>query len=183
MNIQYTETKHLKEYADHLKGLSLEDRYTRFCHSISNAQIDQFILSVLYNPASHHLFTAEINGKIVGFAHFAQETNESWELAVSVDTNAQGQGIANKLMAFAISWAKIRGIRSMFMHCINDNKKIQHLAVKHNLKTVDRSGGDITAHIDLPSATFFDYLQQMSSEHYALLQNISQLNLKFFRLS
>ena len=86
MKIQYSDVNVLSEYATHLKNLSEADRYTRFCYSIKDENIDNFILSILYNAGDHHLFTAIIEDKIVGFGHLAREGND-WELAVSIDGN------------------------------------------------------------------------------------------------
>jgi GNAT superfamily N-acetyltransferase len=153
MNIKHTGTKFLKEYAQHLKALPKGDKYTRFGSSVNDYAIDKLILSMLYSPESHHLFAAKNGRTIVGFAHLCCDHGTTWELAVSVDSDQQGKGVGNKLMAAAIEWAKSNGVQSMFMHCINENKKIQHLARKHNLTVVEKEGGEITSKIILPIVT------------------------------
>ena len=139
IKIQHRSIEVLDAYARHLKKLSPEDRYTRFCYNIRDEQIDQLILQILYNQPDHHLFTATNWDTIVGFGHLARE-GSNWELAVSVDSDVQGQGVANKLMSFMIPWAQIHGVHNVFMHCITHNQKIQHLARKHGLRTVERDG-------------------------------------------
>ena len=43
------------------------------------------------------------------------------------------QGIANVMMDEAITWARNRYYRDLFMHCISWNSPIKHLCQKHGL--------------------------------------------------
>jgi GNAT superfamily N-acetyltransferase len=174
MKIQYADTSVLADYARHLKNLSESDRYTRFCYNIKDENIDQFILSILYHADDHHLFTATLADKLVGFGHLARE-GENWELAVSVDGEYQGQGIADKLMDQMIVWGKTRGIHTVFMHCITKNTKIQHLARKHGLQTVERDGAEITSKVDLPTPTPMDYTADFLREQRELMEQMHEI--------
>lgn len=177
MKIQHRSVEVLDIYSRHLKNLSPEDRYTRFCYNIKDEQIDQFILSILYNQQDHHLFTATVDDAIVGFGHLARE-GANWELAVSVDNNVQGQGVANKLMSFMIPWAQIHGVHNVFMHCITQNQKIQHLARKHGLRTVERDGQEITSRVELPRPTAVEYTSEFLKEQRDLFNQIQELQHK-----
>ena len=174
MKIQHRSIEVLDAYAQHLKNLSIEDRYTRFCYNIRDEQIDQLILRILYNQQDHHLFTAVVDDVIVGFGHLAREGND-WEFAVSVDSVHQGCGIANKLLGFIIPWAQIHGVHNVFMHCIAQNEKIQHLARKHGLRTIDRDGGEITSKVELPVPTAVDYTAEFLKEQKDLYNQIQEL--------
>jgi GNAT superfamily N-acetyltransferase len=174
MKIQHSRTEHLAEYAQHLKNLKHEDRYTRFGCAVGNTAIDALILSMLYHPDQHHLFTYYADKHIVGFGHLAQSQSD-WELAVSVEHDYQGRGIANKLMEHMIAWAKTHGVHSVFMHCIRDNQRIQHLARKHGLKTMERTGHEITAQVELPRPTVLDYTANFINEQRVIAQDIAKL--------
>jgi len=180
MKIQHADIGVLADYASHLKNLSEADRYTRFCYNIKDENIDQFILSILYNVDDHHLFTAELDDKIVGFGHLARE-GSNWELAVSVDSNCQGQGVANGIMDFMIDWGTTRGVHSVFMHCITQNAKIQHLARKHGLRMVDRDGAEVTSRVDLPPPTPLDYTAQFLQEQQMILEQIVDLQRRMIK--
>lgn len=177
MKIQHKTIEVLDAYAKHLKVLSPEDKYTRFCYAIRDEQIDALILNILYNQQDHHLFTAVDNEQIVGFGHLAREGND-WELAVSVNSDQQGQGIGNKLLSYMIPWAQIHGVHNVFMHCIAQNQKIQHLASKHGLRTVERSGGEITSRVELPAPTAVDYTSEFLKEQRELYRQIQDLQHK-----
>jgi GNAT superfamily N-acetyltransferase len=175
MKIQYTKTDYLAAYSQHLKMLNAQDRATRFGYAASDYNIDQLILNILYHPEDHHLFVAQVDDYAIGFTHLAKCAN-GWELAVSVASEYQGQGIANQLMASAIDWARTHGVNSLFMHCIRDNQRIQHLATKHGLHVIERSGGDITAQVNLPPPTATDYTVDFVREQQDLLDQMLVLH-------
>ncbi len=180
MKIQHADVGVLANYSQHLKNLSEADRYTRFCYNIKDEAIDQFILTILYNADDHHLFTAEIADQIVGFGHLAREGND-WELAVSVDSKHQGKGVADNIMNHMIDWGKTRGIHSVFMHCISQNQKIQHLARKHGLRMIDRDGAEVTSKVDLPPPTPLDYTAQFLQEQQNILEQIVDLQRRMIK--
>lgn len=180
MTIQHSNIEYLKEYAAHLKSLNSEDTYTRFGFAANTATVDQLILNILYHPADHHIFTYYTDDHIVGFGHLAREGND-WELAVSVERQYQGQGIGDQLIDHMIAWGKVHGVEAVFMHCITDNQKIQHLARKHGLKTIDRSGHEITAQVKLPEPTIFDYTNNFVREQTELATDIVKLQRTWFK--
>jgi RimJ/RimL family protein N-acetyltransferase len=179
MKIQHADVGALAAYATHLKRLSETDRYTRFCYNIKDEAIDQFILSILYHPDDHHLFTATLDDNILGFGHLARE-GDNWELAVSVEGSHQGKGVADKIMNFMIDWGTTRGVHSVFMHCITQNAKIQHLARKHGLRMVERDGAEVTSRVDLPLPTPMNYTADFMREQRELLEQMTDIQRKLF---
>lgn len=180
MSIHHSRIEYLKEYAEHLKNLTDEDRYTRFGFAASSATIDSMILNILYHQDDHHIFTYYTDGRIVGFGHLAREA-DAWELAVSVDRAHQGRGIANELMDFMIDWGKTHGVEVLYMHCITENQKIQHLARKHGLKSWDRAGHELTSRVQLPDPTVFDYTANFVREQSDLAADIVRLQRAWLR--
>jgi GNAT superfamily N-acetyltransferase len=180
MPIQHSKTEHLAEYANHLKQLSDQDRYTRFGYAARPENVDRLILDILYNPNKHHIFTYYQDDHVVGFGHLAKE-GKDWELAVSVEEEYQGMGIADALMSHMIAWGKTHGVLVLYMHCIVDNRKIQHLARKHGLRAVDRSSSDITARVELPKPTVLDYTSSLVQEQNELATDIVKLQRSWIR--
>lgn len=180
MRIQHSNIEYLDQYGRHLKALEQADRYTRFGFQANDSTIDQLMLSILYNRADHQIFTYFKDERIVGFGHLAREGTD-WELAVSVEKQYRGQGIADELMAYMIDWGKVHNIESVYMHCITENRKIQHLARKHGLRTVDRSGQEITAQVQLPEPTVVDYTTNFVREQNELATDIVKLQRAWLR--
>jgi hypothetical protein len=74
-----------------------------------------------------------------------------------------------------ITWGKTHGVDVMYMHCITDNKKIQHLAHKHGLRPTERNSSDITARVELPKPTVLDYTSNLMQEQNELATDIVRL--------
>jgi GNAT superfamily N-acetyltransferase len=174
MKIQRSKTEYLAQYADHLKSLNDEDCYTRFGYRARPENIDKLILDILYNPDHHHIFTYYTDNHIVGFGHLAK-ADQDWELAVSVSQEYQGIGIANALMSYMIDWGKTHGVAVVYMHCIVDNRKIQHLARRHGLRAIERNDSDVTAKVELPQPTVIDYTNNLLQEQNDLATDIVKL--------
>ncbi len=164
ITIQHGNIYKISDYARHLKNLNNEDRHSRFGYHASDYNIDQLILNMCYHPKDHELWYARNDEQRVGWGHMAKNSDGTWELAVSVDKEFQRQGIANDLMEEMLIWAKFHHISEVYMHCIEDNRIIQHLAKKHELKTKERGDGERTAAIEVPEPNFVESNTQLFKE-------------------
>jgi GNAT superfamily N-acetyltransferase len=171
----------LGEYGNHLKRLSDNDRRSRFGAMTNDTGIDNLILNMAYHPDNHRLWFASDNKQIFGWGHLAKQGN-SWELAVSVESEYQRKGVANRLIGEMLEWAKFHHVDQVFMHCIEENKAIQHLAFKHNLKTKERGYGERTAAIEVPEPTFLETNNSMMKEQSEILQDMAKLRMKLANL-
>lgn len=171
-------------YGQHLKDLDATDRLSRFGFMVRDESIDQIILNMLYHPRDHYLFAAQIDGEVVAFGHLARD-QDAWELAVSVGQKFQGRGIGDSIIGFCVKWAQTHGLQTLYMHCITDNQKVQHLARKHGLRTVSRGSGEITAELEVPPPTMSDYVVNHMMEQTRIMGEIASLQrelLKSFTL-
>lgn len=171
-----TSLEFLSDYAKHLKALTPEDRGSRFGSAITDYGIDQIMLQMAYRPNDHQLWIAQDDeGDILGWGHMAQSFPSVWELAVSVEKAHQRKGVGDLLITEMLDWAKFHKINEVFMHCIEDNKVIQHLAAKHDLKTIERGYGERTAAIEVPPPTFFEMNEQFIKEQMEIRTEIARL--------
>ena len=182
ITIQHANIYKISDYARHLKNLTEEDRYSRFGYKASDYNIDQLILNMCYNPKDHELWFARNDEQRVGWGHMALNQDGSWELAVSVDKEYQRQGVANMLMTEMLNWAKFHHIPEVYMHCIENNKVIQHLAVKHELKTRERGDGERTAAIEVPEPSLVENSTQLFKEQAEIISEIARLRGKLATL-
>jgi GNAT superfamily N-acetyltransferase len=180
IRIQQADVTHLRQYSEHLKGMPEGDKLMRFGYLIKDESIDKLILNMLYSPDDHKLWVARKGSHIVGWGHLAKDHEYCWELAVSVDHNIQNHGIGGKLIGEMLQWAKVHHIEEIYMHCIESNKKIQHLANKHNLKTKEREAGERTASLEVPTPSFMDVNMQRWKEHTQLVQEYAEIRNKLF---
>ena len=182
ITIEHTDVYSLKDYSNHLKGLSAEDKRSRFGFHVTDYNIDQLILRMVYSPHEHELWVATDGDDIVGFGHMAKNQDDSWELAVSVDSKRQRKGVGDKLIGEMLAWAKFHRISEVFMHCIEENKVIQYLATKHKLETRERGHGERTAAIDVPLPNLLEMNTQLMKEQTDIIQEISALRGKLIEL-
>lgn len=174
----------LGDYGKHLKALSPEDKQMRFGYPASDANIDNLILSIVYHHDLHRLWTyhSTSSGEIHGWGHMCKEDQGTWELAVSVDSDYQGRGVGGALIRDMIWWAQGERISTVYMHCVEDNRRIQHLAKKYGLITRERGGGERTAALDVPAPTVMDVGFHKLREQAAILQELADTRQKLVDL-
>jgi GNAT superfamily N-acetyltransferase len=182
MQIHHTNIYKISDYSRHLKALETEDKVSRFGYPASDYSIDQMILSMCYNPGDHELWYARDDGDRVGWGHMAKNNDGSWELAVSVNKDHQRQGIGNMLITEMLRWAKFHKISEVYMHCIEDNKVIQHLATKNELQTRSRGDGERTAAIEVPEPSFLEANTQLWKEQKEIFNEFSKLRNRLTQL-
>lgn len=182
ITVNHTNIYKISDYSKHLKSLAEEDKISRFGMKVSDYNIDQLILSMVYHPKDHELWYVKVDDVRVGWGHMAKNNDGSWELAVSVQKEYQRQGIGDALMAEMLAWAKFHHIPEVFMHCIEDNKVIQHLARKHELETRERGAGERTAAIEVPEPGFIESQTQLLKEQAEIVGEINKLRGKLANL-
>ena len=172
----------VNDYSRHLKNLTDEDKISRFGFLATDHMIDQLILGMCYNPSEHELWYARTDDTRVGWGHLARNPDNSWELAVSVDKEYQRQGVGNKLITEMLEFAKFHHITEIYMHCIEDNRAIQHLAEKHKLKTRERGCGERTATLEIPEPTLLETNNQLWKEQTEILKEMGKLRKRLTQL-
>ena len=175
ITVNHTNIYKISDYSKHLKSLTDEDKLSRFGYKVTDYNIDQLILSMVYHPKDHELWYVKVDDVRVGWGHMSMNNDDSWELAVSVEKDYQRQGIGDALIKEMIVWAKFHHIPEVYMHCIEDNRVIQHLATKHELKTRERGGGERTAAIEVPEPGFFESQTQLIKEQAEIVTEINKL--------
>jgi len=118
-------------YRDHLLRLDPESRHRRFSGAVS----DDFI--------ARHATTADELGVVVhGFfvdgvlrgaaelRHIGGMFASEAEAAFSIEQPWQSHGVGSALLERTLLSARNRGVRSLHMHCLADNRRMQQLARK-----------------------------------------------------
>lgn len=182
MQIHHTNIYKINDYSRHLKALTPEDKVSRFGYPASDYSIDQLILNMCYHPHDHELWYARDDGERVGWGQLSKNNDDSWELAVSVQHDFQRQGIGNKLISEILAWAKFHKINEVYMHCIEDNRVIQHLANKNDLRTRSKGTGERTAVIEVPSPSILETNTQLFKEQKEIFDEFGKLRNRLTKL-
>ena len=136
---EFLPVKDYKKFGDWLLIQDEETRQLYFGVAGSQHIVTALMDRVLTNPDDHYFLVAKHEDRWVGTVHIAVHERVV-EFGVNVDEDYRGQGVAGNLLDEAITWARNRGYRELYMHCLGWNKPIQHLCHKNGLSTKNMLG-------------------------------------------
>jgi GNAT superfamily N-acetyltransferase len=163
-----------KKFGDWLMIQGEETRQLYFGVSGSHYIINALMDRVVGNPDEHYFLVAKDRERWVGTIHIAAN-DCAVEFGVIVDEEYRGQGVANTLMEEALVWARNRGYKEVFMHCLGWNKPIQHLCYKHGLETHNMYG-DSEVEMKLPPANWVTINKEFCIKNRNLYHKFLQSN-------
>jgi GNAT superfamily N-acetyltransferase len=139
----------------HLLALEADDRRLRFGITTSDAGIRGYVARLEFDrDAVLGVFGESL--QLLGAAHVARAAGHA-ELGVSVLAGHRNAGIGGALLGRAVLRARNWGVQALFMHCLNENAAMMHLARKQDMR-ITRDAGEADAWLELPrpdAATFF----------------------------
>ena len=132
----------------HLARLPVDDRRLRFGTTMSDAMIEHYVAGIDFSR-DRVFGVAGPAGTLIGMAHLALDPLvEFAEIGLSVEQPFRDKGYGYMLLQRAIHHAANSGYRTLFMHCLDENAIMKHLARKAGLKVVT-AHGEAHAHIAL----------------------------------
>jgi GNAT superfamily N-acetyltransferase len=162
-----------KKFGDWLEIQDEETRQLYFGVAGSQFLIESLMDRVTGTPENHYFLVAQNGSQWAGTIHIATY-DRTVEFGVIVLAEYRGQGIADQLLTEAIAWARNRGYRELYMHCLGWNKPIQHLCQKHGLETTNMMG-DTEAELRLPPADWItinrEFVSKQRNLYHRWLQN------------
>jgi RimJ/RimL family protein N-acetyltransferase len=82
-------------------------------------------------------FVVDVGDRIVASCHVSlNRDNNSAEMGCTVSPDYRDQKIGQELFTRGITWARMAGAEHVFMHCLSENKVIQHIAKKGGMTVV-----------------------------------------------
>jgi GNAT superfamily N-acetyltransferase len=146
------------EYGSWLKSQDPQTLHDYFGYSLTNEAINSLTQQFSLNLKSHRFLIAKIDGQWAGTIHIAIKGKEI-EFGVIVALQYRKQGVANVLMDEAITWARNRYYKDLFMHCISWNRPIKYLCQKHGLEPRNMMG-DSEANLRLTPPTYATFFKE-----------------------
>lgn len=142
----------------HLCRLSSEDRHMRFGVALPDARIEHYVDESL-KPNDYLFGVFNDEGEMIGFLHLAHDARDklAYEIGLSVDESARKSGIGGKLFEKAVIFAKGLGAKRVYTYCLSENKAMQHLARKSDLKVM-LEYGDVTGELVVGDRTHAEIL-------------------------
>lgn len=169
------------------KDIVGEDRRLRFGHSI----IDDGVISYLEGSfkdfgCNNMWFIVDIdtpnqfNRRVVATCHIAyDDKTNSAEMGCTVSPDFRDQKIGQELFNRGITWARMRGAETIFMHCLSENKTIQHIAKKNGMTVVTIDPSEKESTIRVNKSPLVAGFEDTVMEHMALY-DMSVRNQKWF---
>jgi GNAT superfamily N-acetyltransferase len=152
--------------AAHFLQLDDEDRRLRFGSPRSDDSLREYVASLDFDrDAVFGAFDDEL--ALAGVAHVAVSPHFA-ELGVSVLAGSRGHGIGTALFERANLFARTHYIRTMFTHCLTENRAMMRIARKAGMVIVTESG-EADARLELPPAGMTTITREMMADRVALL--------------
>jgi GNAT superfamily N-acetyltransferase len=149
--------RHRQRILSHLRGLSPSDRYLRFGHAATDAQIADYVARLDFH---HDELFGIVNRRLelIAVAHLAfsrgghssePEPSQVAEFGVSVAQKARGRGYGSLLFDHACRAARNRGVDTLVIHALSENAPMLKIARQAGA-IVHRAGPDAEAVLRLP---------------------------------
>ena len=167
-------------YRDHLLRLDLESRNRRFSGAVSDDFIARHAATAGDVGVVVHGFF--VDGTLRGAAElrpygltFAREG----EAAFSIEQPWQSQGIGSLLLERTLLSARNRGIKSLHMHCLANNKRMQQLARKFEADLHFDFGG-VVGDVDPPRSTVLSLMREAAADAHGVTTSILEAQSRLF---
>jgi GNAT superfamily N-acetyltransferase len=172
--------RHRHRVIDHLLALEGQDRYLRFGYPASDEQIRKYALGIdfgrdevlgIFNRRLHLIALAHL---AYGLPPQGEPARTMAEFGVSVLPESRGRGLGRRLFDAAALHARNRGIDTLFIHALSENRPMLRIATAAGA-LVERDGGESAAWLRLPPDTMGSQVEQ------ALNRHLGELDFQFKR--
>jgi len=162
--------RHRRRIAEHLLSLTPRDRYLRFGYAASDEQIHLYAQGIDFQRDEVlGIFNRRL--QLVALAHLAYGQTlpggggrTMAEFGVSVLAQARGRGLGRRLFDAAALHARNRGIDTMFIHALSENRPMLRIAASAGA-AVERDGSESEAWLRLPPDTVGSKVEQALERH------------------
>jgi RimJ/RimL family protein N-acetyltransferase len=161
--------RHRPRILDHLLTLSERDRYLRFGHPASDAQIGRYVdLIDFERDEVFGVFNRRV--EVIAMAHLAYIARAgqatSAEFGVSVGASVRGRGFGARLFDHAVLHARNRDVDTLLIHALTENTAMLRIARSAGA-VIERDGSDAQALLKLPPMDLSSRLEALLSSHAA----------------
>ena len=135
-----------------------EDRRLRFGHSIIDDGVKNYLKGSFEEFGCKNMWfivdietPAQFGRKVIATCHIAyDDKTNSAEMGCTVSPEFRDKKLGQELFNRGITWARMRGAETVFMHCLSENKTIQHIAKKNGMTvvTIDPSEKESTIRVN-----------------------------------
>jgi GNAT superfamily N-acetyltransferase len=153
-------------YAEHLLRLDPESRRRRFSGTVSDDCIRRHAATALGIGVVIHGFF--VDGVLRGSAElrvYNPPISPEAEAAFSIEQPWQSHGVGSALLERTLLSARNRGVKSLHMHCLADNQRMQELARKFDAD-LSFDFGSVVGELDPPRSTALSLMREMMADSH-----------------
>jgi len=168
-------------YRDHLLRLDSESRHRRFSGAVSDEFIARHAASAQDTGVVVHGFF--VDGVLRGTAElrpYGRTFAREGEAAFSIEQPWQSQGVGSLLLERTLLSARNRGIKSLHMHCLADNKRMQQLARKFEAD-LKFDFGSVVGEVDPPRSTALSLMREALIDAHGVTASILDAQSRLLR--
>ena len=177
-----------------LKDIQGDDRRLRFGHMLPDPGVEDYIENTFKKYGTSDMwFIVDVESpetfgrKVIATCHVHYDTKTSTaELGLTVGPDYRNKKIGQELFTRGITWARMRGAETIFMHCLSENRAIQHIAKKGGMTvvTIDPSEKEstITVKKNPVVAGFEDTIFEQMAVYDMVVRNQNWFFTKFMKM-
>lgn len=166
---------------DHLLRLDPESRRNRFGSPVNEYFVENYAARAL-GPDSvvHGFFVDGILRAAAELRPFGEHFPYQAEAAFSVEREWQNAGVGTALLERTILAARNRGIRTIYMNCLADNRRMQAVARKHEAE-LHFEADDVIGEVVNPGATPLSLMREFIAEGHGFATAILDMQRRVWR--
>ena len=171
------------DYRDHLLRLDLESRHRRFSGAVADDFIARHAASA-FNPGVvlHGFFADGILRGVAELRPYGAGLAREGEAAFSIEQPWQSQGVGSALLERTLLSARNRGIESLHMHCLADNRRMQQLARKFEAD-LHFDFGSVVGEVDPPRYTALSLMREAMADARGVAATILDAQSRLLRVA
>jgi GNAT superfamily N-acetyltransferase len=159
----------------HLLRLGPEERRMRFCRPVGDGAIHAYFDRI--DRPRTTVLGCFVEGSLRGVAELIllpQDWPITAEIALSVESPFQHQGIGGRLLEHSLLVARNRFVRTVYLISLADNAPIQHLARKFGA-SIETHLTSAEGRIGLNWPTYLSLVEEMASDGQALIGAVFEM--------
>ncbi len=168
---------------DHLLRLDQESRRSRFGSPVNSFFIEQYASRALTPDSVIHGYF--VDGTLRAAAElriYGRPLAFEAEAALSVEREWQGRGIGSELLDRTLLAARNRGIRTIHLNCLAENRRMQAIAKKHEASLRVRAG-EVVGEVVNPGATPLSLAREFIADGHGLMSTLLDLQARASRIA
>jgi GNAT superfamily N-acetyltransferase len=166
---------------DHLLRLDPESRRFRFGSPVNAFFIDQYTSRAI-GPGSivHGFFVDSVLRAAAELRVYGKPIPHEAEAALSVERDWQDLGIGTDLLERTILAARNRNVRSIYLNCMMENRRMQAIAKKHEA-SLRFQADDVVGEVVNTGATPASLMREFIADGHGMATAILDLQKRVFR--